>query len=303
MPPAPILLFTYNRPSHTRQTLEALLNNALCSESELFIFSDGYKNSTDKKDVLKVRELIRSIDGFKEIHIIENAYNFGLAKNIIEGVTQVVGKYGKVIVLEDDLVTSPRFLSFMNEALDKYEKEEKIGHIHGFCYPLPDLPDAFLIKWTGSWGWATWKRAWQQFNPDGKALLDEIKSRNLSKSFDFNGKYPYTRMLQRQVNGRNNSWAIRWNASLFLKEVLSVNAGKSLVKNIGFDGSGIHSGNQDIYATNLCNQKLSVNIPEITENKAVRKSFEEYYGKTNSFWAKVKRRLRNVSFLYPETSI
>lgn len=292
MQPAPLLLFTYNRPAHTRQTLEALLNNKLSRESELFIFSDGYKNDSDKKDVLKVRELIHSIDGFKEIHIVENAHNLGLAKNIIEGVTQVVNEYGKVIVLEDDLVTSPYFLTFMNEALDKFENEDKIGHVHGFCFPLAEeLPDAFLIKWTGSWGWGTWKRAWQQFNPDGKALLDEIKRRKLTKSFDFNGNYPYTRMLQKQVNGINDSWAIRWNASLFLNDMLSLNAGKSLVRNIGFDGSGRHSGKDEIYTTDLYPHKLNIHISHIREDRTARKAFEKYYGKTNSFWAKVNRRI------------
>lgn len=271
---SPILLFTYNRPSHTLQTLKALQDNTLCSKSELFIFSDGYKNETDKKDVEAVREIIRTIEGFKEVHLIENTHNVGLAKNIIDGVTKVIEEYGKVIVIEDDLSTSPYFLTFMNEALDMFENEKRIGHIHGYCYPLPELPETFLIKWTGSWGWATWKRAWKEFNPDGEALLNEIKSRNLSRLFDFNGKYPYTRMLQRQVNGKNNSWAIRWNASLFLKDMLSVNAGRSLVRNIGFDGSGIHSGLQDIYTTQLYTDRLTINIPVIEENKAARKSIE-----------------------------
>ncbi|RNC66132.1 glycosyltransferase [Proteiniphilum sp. X52] len=289
---APILLFTYNRPSHTRQTLEALLKNKLCSESELFVFSDGYKNETDKKQVGEVRKIIQTIEGFRKINILENTHNVGLAKNIIGGVSRVIEEYGKVIVLEDDLVTSPYFLTFMNEALDMFETENRIGHIHGYCYPLPELPEAFLIKWTGSWGWATWKRAWQQFNPDGKALLDEIKSRKLSRSFDFNGKYPYTRMLERQINRKNDSWAIRWNASLFLKDMLSVNAGRSLVKNIGFDGSGTHSSSQNIYATNLYPKKLSITIPVIEENQAARKSIEKYHVKTNSFWAKVRRRIR-----------
>ncbi len=288
---SPILFFTYNRPSHTRQTLEALLNNKLSSESELFIFSDGYKNETDKKDVLKVRKLIHSIDGFKQIHIVENAYNLGLAENIIEGVTQVVNEYGKVIVLEDDLVTSPWFLTFMNEALDTFENEEKIGHIHGYCYPDLKLPDAFLIKWTGSWGWATWKRAWEKFNPNGEELLSELERRKLTKTFDFNGNYPYTKMLRRQIRGENNSWAIRWNASLFLNDMLSVNAGKSLVKNIGFDGSGIHSGDEDIWATQLHREKLEIKIPEIKESRAARKAFEKYYAKANGFWAKVSRRV------------
>lgn len=291
---APILLFTYNRPDHTRQTLNALLENKLCEESELFVFSDGFKGEEDKSEVMEVRRIIYNIKGFKKIHIIEHSVNRGLAKSIIDGVSQVIEARGKVIVLEDDLITTPYFLTFMNEALHLFEKEERVGHVHGYCYPLPELPDAFLIKWTGSWGWGTWERAWKLFNPDGQALLSEIERRGLAKQFDFNGRYPYTRMLRRQVKGENNSWAIRWNASLFLNDVLSVNAGKSLVRNIGFDGSGTHSSDQDIYATNLHNKKLTIHIPTIEENMIARKSIEGYHQKTYSFWAKVGRRLKRV---------
>lgn len=291
---APVLLFTYNRPSHTRQTLEALMNNYLCKETELYIFSDGYKDESDKTNVLKVRKLIHSIvdiDGFMKIHIIENKHNLGLAKNIIAGVTEIVNKYGKVIVLEDDLITSPWFLTFMNDALDKFETENRVGHVHGYCYPLENTPDSFLIKWVGSWGWATWKRAWDMFNPDGTELLNEIKKRRLSRKFDFNGKYPYTRMLRRQVKGENNSWAIRWNATLFLNDILSVNAGKSLIQNIGFDGSGMHSGSDEIYTTQLHRERLNIDIDQIIENNKVRTSIEEYHGRTYSFMAKAKRRI------------
>lgn len=291
--PAPILLFTYNRPSHTRQTLEALLNNRLASESELFVFSDGWKNETDKPEVEKVRRVVSAIDGFKHVHIVKNSGNLGLARNVIQGVTQVVNEYGRVIVLEDDLITSPWFLTFMNDALERFADCENVGHIQGFSFPLAELPESFLIKWTGSWGWATWKRAWQHFNPDGQALMDELKRRRLTRTFDFNGNYPFTRMLQRQINGENDSWAIRWNASLFLKDILSVNAGRSLVKNIGFDGSGCHSGKDEIYTTPLYQQKLSLDgIGEIKENKVARKAFERYYGRTNSVWAKINRRMK-----------
>ncbi len=294
MTPAPILLFVYNRPAHTLKTLNALRQNKLSEQSELFIFSDGYKGEADKAEVEKVRTIIRSPEGFKAVHIIENPNNLGLAENIIGGVTKIVNEYGKVIVLEDDLIAAPYFLTFMNEGLEKFEQEEKIGHIHGHCFPLNNLPDAFLIRWTGSWGWATWQRAWTHFNPDGKALLEEIERRNLSKKFDFNGNYPFTRMLRRQVNGENDSWAIRWNASLFLADMLSLNAGKSLIQNIGFDGSGIHSGSEDIYSTQLYTGKLSIDIDHIEENIEARKAFERYYGRTNSFAAKAIRRLRRI---------
>ena len=243
---------------------------------------------------MKVRELVRSVEGFAAIHIEERTENVGLARNIIEGVTRVVNEHGKVIVLEDDLITSPYFLTFMNDVLERYEQEEKIAHVQGFCFPLQGLPDAFLIRWTGSWGWATWKRAWNLFNPDGEALLSEIMKKRLDREFDFNGNYPFTRMLRRQVNGENDSWAIRWNASLFLHNRLSVNAGKSLVQNIGFDGSGRHSGHDVIYTTPLHMSALSSEIPRIEENKAVRKAFEKYYRRTNSLLAKGVRRIKRI---------
>lgn len=291
---SPILLFVYNRPEHTRLTLEALRKNHLSDSSSLYIFSDGYRNETDREEVMKVRELIRSVEGFAAIHIEEKSENVGLARNIIEGVTGVVNEHEKVIVLEDDLITSPYFLTFMNNVLDRYEQEEKIAHVQGFCFPLQGLPDAFLIKWTGSWGWATWKRAWDLFNPDGEALLTEIMKKKLNREFDFNGNYPFTRMLRRQVNGENDSWAIRWNASLFLNNRLSVNAGKSLVQNIGFDGSGRHSGRDEIYTTPLHMSALSSEIPRIEENMIARKAFEKYYRRTNSHLAKAVRRVKRL---------
>lgn len=291
---SPILLFVYNRPEHTRLTLEALRKNHLSDSSSLYIFSDGYRNETDREEVIKVRELIRSVEGFAAIHIEEKSENVGLARNIIEGVTGVVNEHGKVIVLEDDLITSPYFLTFMNNVLDRYDQEEKIAHVQGFCFPLQGLPDAFLIKWTGSWGWATWKRAWDLFNPDGEALLTEIMKKKLNREFDFNGNYPFTRMLRRQVNGENDSWAIRWNASLFLNNRLSVNAGKSLVQNIGFDGSGRHSGRDEIYTTPLHMSALSSEIPRIEENMIARKAFEKYYRRTNSHLAKAVRRVKRL---------
>ena len=265
---SPIILFTYNRPRHTEKTLEALRGNHLASDSELYIFSDGFKGDADREDVARVREIIGSVEGFREVHLHEQPRNVGLARNIIEGVTKVVHEYGRVIVLEDDLITSPYFLTFMNEALERYEHEERIGHIQGYCFPLEELPEAFLIKWTGSWGWATWSRAWALFNPNGEMLLEELIRSKRNREFDFNGKYPFTRMLRRQVNKENDSWAIRWNATLFLRNVLSLNAGRSLVQNIGFDGSGRHSGSDKIYTTTLHRSPLSTEVAVIEENRS-----------------------------------
>ncbi len=293
---APIVLFVYNRPEHTRVCLEYLERNELASESELYIFTDGAKPGSEKA-VAEVREIIARPWRFKRITIELSEHNKGLAANVIAGVTSTLERYDRVIVLEDDLIVSPYFLRFMNDALEVYKDELRVGHIQA-CDFTQDatLPDTFLIKFTGSWGWATWRRAWQYFNPDGRVLLAQFeRDKSLSRIFDFNGRYKFVRMLRRQVNGENNSWAIRWNASLFLQDILSLNVGRSLVRNIGFDGSGTNCGGGNLYDSQLYMQSLPVEkIWPIEENHEARKAFERYYARTNSFWAKVVRRMKRI---------
>lgn len=293
---APILLFVYNRPLHVRRSIESLLANELAKDSELYIFSDAAKDETTQSNVNEVRQFIHSIKGFKEIHYVERTENWGLARNIIDGVTTLVNQYGRVIVLEDDLIVAPYFLQFMNDALETYKDEENVCHIQACDFTKdPILPDTFLIKWTGSWGWATWKRAWKLFNPNGQELLDELIRRKLTYRFDFNGKYGYTRMLRNQIKGKNNSWAIRWNASLFLADKLSLNVGKSLIQNEGFDGSGTNCGSGNLYDSDLWTKPLPVvKIQPIVENEAARQAFSNYYARTNSFFAKAIRRIKRT---------
>lgn len=297
MPLAPILLFVYNRPEHVKRTLAALEQNILAKESELFIYSDAARSPQDEASVAEVRKIIRTaLPFFKQVNIIERETNWGLARSIIDGVTTQINRYERVIVLEDDLIVAPYFLKFMNDALNTYQHEEKVGHIQACDFTQDaSLPDTFLIKWTGSWGWATWKRAWKYFNPDGKALLEELQRRKLTYTFDFNGKYGYTRMLRRQTEGKNNSWAIRWNASLFLNDILSLNVGKSLVQNEGFDGSGTNCGGGNLYASRLWMNPIQVHrISPATENLQARNAYVRYYARTNSFWAKAIRRIKRT---------
>ncbi len=293
---SPILLFAYNRPGHIRRTVQSLQRNDLAEKSELFIYSDAPRTEADRKAVEEVRHYLREITGFKQITRIERETNWGLARNIMDGVSRQIARFGRVIVLEDDLVVAPYFLQFMNDALEMYKEEERVGHIQACDFVQdPSLPDTFLIQWTGSWGWATWERAWQHFNPDGKALLKELEERKLTHRFDFNGKYGYTRMLRRQIEGKNNSWAIRWNASLFLKGILSLNVGKSLVQNEGFDGSGTNCGGGSLYATQLYLKPLPVKpIHPVEENKEARRAYIRYYARTHSFFAKAIRRIKRT---------
>ncbi|KAA6352183.1 hypothetical protein EZS27_000365 [termite gut metagenome] len=293
---APILLFVYNRPVHTIQAIASLQQNTLASQSPLFIYSDAAKDEESRLLVEETRKCIRTVTGFESVTVIERETNLGLARNIIDGVTTQVNCFGRVIVLEDDLVVAPHFLQFMNDALEVYKDESKVGHIQACDFTRdPALSDTFLIKWTGSWGWATWDRAWKYFNPDGKALLEELEVRKLTRTFDFNGAYRFTRMLRRQIEGKNNSWAIRWNASLFIKNILSLNAGRSLVQNTGFDGSGTNCGGGGLYASNLFMERLPIEkISPITENLTARHVLEKYYRRTNSFTAKAIRRIKRT---------
>ena len=290
---APILLFVYNRPEHVRRCVTSLLANPLAAHSALYIYADAPRDEASREAVAQVRDYIHAVEGFKSLTIVEREHNWGLARNVIDGVTTLVNRHGRVIVVEDDLVLAPYFLTFMNDALDAYENEPRVGHIQACDFTRdPSLPDTFLIKFTGSWGWATWQRAWQHFNPDGNELLAQLQARNLTRQFDFNGKYGFTRMLRRQIEGKNNSWAIRWNASLFLADILSLNVGRSLVSNEGFDGSGTNCGSGNLYGSDLWLEPLPVvKISPIEENLVARKAFERYYGRTNSFWAKAWRRI------------
>lgn len=293
---APILLFVYNRPAHTRRLVESLLRNAEAAGSSLFIYSDAPRDESVRPAVDKVRRYVRSIRGFDRVEVVERTENWGLARSIIDGVSTALQRFDRVIVLEDDLVLSPYFLRFMNEALETYKDEPRVGHIQACDFTQdPSLPDTFLIKWTGSWGWATWRRAWKHFNPDGQALLDELERRRLTHTFDFDGAYRYTRMLRRQVEGKNNSWAIRWNASLFLADILSLNVGRSLVQNTGFDGSGTHCGGGGLYASTLWMKPLPVvRISPAVENPAARHAIARYYRRHFGFWAKAVRRIKRT---------
>lgn len=296
MTPAPILLFVYNRPEHVRQCIASLQANELAAQSPLFIYSDAAKTPESREGVEQTRQFIRDIDGFASVTIIEREQNWGLARSIIDGVTTQVNSFGRVIVMEDDLIAAPYFLQFMNDALETYKDEPRVGHIQGCDFTQDtSLPDTFLIKWTGSWGWGTWDRAWKLFNPNGKELLQQLEERNLTHRFDFNSTYGYTRMLRRQIEGKNNSWAIRWNASLFLADILSLNAGRSLIRNTGFDGSGTNCGGGGLYDSTLwLNPLPAKKLSPIEENEKAREAFVRYYHRTNCFMAKAIRRIKRT---------
>ena len=278
---APIVLFVYNRPEHTRRTLTALSNNELADQSELFIFADGPKQDADKNQLEKI-ELTRNVAHEKkwcnEVHIIESEYNKGLANSIIDGVTQIVNKYGKIIVLEDDIVTGKYFLRFMNDALERYKDEDKIWHITGWRYPIKTKNNnsTFIYPLMDCWGWATWADRWQHYEKNPSHLIN-IFTPEMKEKFNADGTYSgFWEQIESNASGELNTWAIFWYATIFLHNGLCIVPTTSIVRNIGIDASGtnitaiekrlIIKKSIDNLITNFPN-KIEINENEYKKNK------------------------------------
>jgi hypothetical protein len=290
---APIALFAYNRPMHLARTLQALRLNILASDSDLFVFSDGPRNPVDKEGVNLVRKLLLKVHGFRSVTVIEREHNFGLAKSIIEGVSEVCSCYGRVIVLEDDLLTSPFFLSFMNDGLDRYDNDERVASIHGYALPLKvEGPETFFIRGADCLGWATWERAWKLFEPDGQCLLVRLEQTGQSDVLDMHGAQAFTQMLRDQIAGRNNSWAVRWHISMFLRNMLTLTPCRSLILHTGNDGSGTNFGRETFLDTVLSSKEVVVNAIPVEEHLGMRQETRSYYLAYKSIYARLWRWVR-----------
>lgn len=266
---APVILFVYNRLLHTQRVITALKENPLSADSELYIYADAAKDAGAADLVDRLRNYLPTISGFKKVHICLRETNLGVDENTIQGVTEVINIHGKAIVLEDDLVTSPWFLKYMNEALHFYEHQDKVASIHGYVYPVQQkLKEVFFLKGADCWGWATWKRAWDLFERDGAKLRDSITAQGLQKEFDFDNTYPYFKALKEQAAGNTTHWDIRWYASAFLAEKLTLYPGQSLVNNIGHDTSGTHCGNSTDYDVVMAQSALAVETGIIPDREA-----------------------------------
>lgn len=289
---APIALFTYNRLWHTQQTVESLQKNKESAESDLFIFCDGAKNSSEQIKVDEVRGYLKRISGFKSVQIFEQAQNRGLANSIITGVTQVVNLYNRVIVLEDDMVTSPYFLRFMNEGLELYENQAEVACIHAYRYPIGAVEKPFFIRGADCWGWGTWKRAWDNFNENGSELLAALQTQNLIEAFNHQNAFPYDKMLKDQIAGKNNSWAIRWKASAFLKNQYTLYYKASLLKNIGNDDSGTHSQTTGHFDVDFPETYDGLQLQKVEEDKEISNRISQFYRKTRpTFLKRLKAKL------------
>lgn len=294
---SPIALFVYNRPVHSKKVLDALYKNKEAKNSFIFIFCDGYKSNisfNQKSSVLETREIVLNENRFKNKTVIQNEFNKGLANSIIDGVNYVLERFDSVIVLEDDILPEKGFLKYMNEALNLYKYDEKVGCIHAWNYTFKKnfiKQNTFFLKGADCWGWGTWKNSWDLFEKDGNELLRKFDDENQIYSFNRNGTHPFFDMLIDQIEGKNNSWAIRWHASLFLSNKYCLHPKYSLVVNIGLDGSGSHCGNEQLIQKTINNIKIKKIT--VVENLDFFKSYKKGIKKI-SLWDILKVKLTGL---------
>lgn len=293
---APIVLFVYTRLKQTKETIKALQANVLANESKLFIYSDGPKNYHDSKKIYEIRKYLKDISGFKSVTLIESTKNKGLASSIIEGVSDIVNKFGKVIVIEDDIYTSPFFLQYMNDALTIYENEDRIMSISGYMYPHKQkLPETFFFNVPLCWGWATWARAWKHFNNNSQKQIQQIDSKKSWQDFNkFGGKY-LERQLRHNASGKLSTWFINWHASIFLLNGYCLFPHTTLVNNVGFDSSGIHGSFTNSYKSELILKPILVEKQDLKENRSAKKIIKKFYLlKENSYLRFIKKKIIRI---------
>ena len=276
---APVVIFTYNRLAHTVKTIEALSDNCGADETEVFIYSDGWRNNEDKKKVRAVREYLKSLDKFKKIHLIERKSNMGLADNIIDGVSSVINKYGKVIVVEDDIITSKWFLQYMNDALVKYEGERKVMAVSGYLPPIETegLPQAFFSEVFECWGWGTWDRCWSKFERNPEKLIQDTPKENIRR-ININNMVNNWQQVILNYKHVIKTWAIFFHALIIKNNGLVLNNCANLSMNIGKDGTGENSGYEILHDTRILSDTRVEEFPDKIElNSLAMKYYVDYY--------------------------
>lgn len=295
---APIALFTFKRPEHTRRTLQALARNPEFAHSALHIFCDGSRRADEDAAVEATREVVR-LWAHPGKMVYESPVNRGLAASITDGVSRLCAAHGRVIVVEDDLVVAPVFLDFMNRALIRYADDSRVMQISGHMYPV-DLSaadsDAVFLPFITSWGWATWQRAWVNYDPNMAAFEQVATDRALRRRFDLENAYPFFNMLKKQRLGLIDSWAIRWYLSVFMRDGLVLYPRQTLVSNEGFDGSGTNCGVQAGFSDTTSSKRLQAltRFPLI-EPKLYCPALgivSQLLRSENTVWQRARRRLR-----------
>lgn len=294
---APILLTVFNRANHARQVLDRLAKNELAKYSELFIYSDGPRNPKEEKIIKEVRDVLKNVKGFKKVTVVAAQKNKGLANSIITGVTDIVNKYGKVIVLEDDLLTQKYFLNVMNQMLDYYESDKRVAGVTAFMQttrqvrvPNKYVEDIFFNIRPCSTGWGTWKSRWEKVDWNVSDFKEFIQNLSLQKEFNKGGK-DLTTMLKAKMEGKVDSWAIRWTYHIFKNHLAFVQTTKSYIDNIGYDASGINSKDETYFfrQNSLAEKKVLKLIP--FEGNITWNIVKRYVAPYTFGWIYIKKKL------------
>ncbi|ACL63999.1 conserved hypothetical protein [Anaeromyxobacter dehalogenans 2CP-1] len=238
---APVAAFVFRRPARAQQMLASLAANPEVRDTQVVVFSDGPRSAADAAAVDETRRVVQAA-GLPHLEVVARERNLGLARSVREGVTRLCREHGRAIVLEDDLVLSPTFLEYMNAALDRYSEDERVYAVSGFQYPvrLRAPEDAVFLPFISSWGWATWERAWRHLDGEATGRARLLADPALRQRFDLGGRYGFSGMLEDQVSGRSDSWAILWYLTVFMRGGLALFPARSLVENRGFEAGGTH---------------------------------------------------------------
>ena len=296
----PLLIFAYNRPEHLKKCLNSVISMENLENFEIYIKVDGPKGDNDRQKVFETRSVIEDFCMDYNSIVEYSLVNKGLSASIIGGVTKLFETHERLVVLEDDLIPSRYFLDFMLDGLGKYELEKRVASIHGYLPMLNEMPKApYFRRGADCWGWGTWSDRWNLVEWNSRELISELNSRNLNREFNLNNSYCFSCMLQRQANGEIDSWAIRWHASMFLQNRLTLYPDKSLIKNIGFDGTGSHAGKNEFYETALSETKVRIPDLEIIESSSDIRKLARYYRKTfdSGFGRRIIRKVIRLSKL------
>jgi len=289
---APIAIFAFNRPGHLNNLFSSLMTNPEAIFSEVYLFIDGPRNSEDKRAIAETKAVGESFAKFLNLTIIQKERNVGLSESILGGIDTVLLNHDQVIILEDDLELSPNFLHFVNTGLELHRDDFRVASIQGFSIiELKSTESSYFLRGADCWGWATWANRWKYLVRDPNILLEQLRIKNLTKDFDLNGAYPYTNMLERNCNKALDSWAIRWHASMFLENRVSLYPGKTLVKNMGRDGSGTHGGSQEEIENVMADSPIDYSWTKPQESRRiVRKIQKKLRSRYHTYSASDPRR-------------
>ena len=298
---APIILFIYSRPEYTLQTLESLAANPEALESDLYVFADGAKPNATPEQIKKIQEaraIVKSKQWCKSVTVFESEKNNGLANSIIGGVTEVLKKYDRAIVLEDDLLLSKYFLRFLNDALDTFADDEKVGGVGASNYFCPPeaLKENFFLRTPDTYGWGIYRRSWQYFNGDSQFLLKEIEKRGLQKRLNMENSINLVRMMREQSIGKVDSWAVRWCASALLQDYLFFYPETAMARHEGFAGGTNFTGHEEFHdeRVDLAETKNNVQKIPLSENKIALSEYVKHHKKTNGLWARGLSTLKRI---------